>query len=305
MGLISLRHHQHVENARFSILIPTWNNLKYLRLCIGSILKNSALKHQIIVHINEGTDGSLEWIKESGFSYTYSERNIGICWAVNALRGLADAEYLVFMNDDMYVCPGWDAALMGEIHSLPDNWFYLSSTLIQPRKFWDRSVISPAPFGEDTETFDEEGLLKRFMEIPHGDWHGSTWPPTVVHRDLWDLVGGFSVEFSPGLYSDPDFSAKLYMAGVRHFKGIDKSRVYHFEARSTGRVKKNKGTKQFLFKWGLTSSSFMRYILHRGEPFNTPLTQPVVPKLVLIRCRIKLAWGSFFAGGQSKKLLKP
>ncbi|OFY60122.1 MAG: family 2 glycosyl transferase, partial [Bacteroidetes bacterium RBG_13_46_8] len=246
--MIDLCHKQSDPGTRFSLLIPTWNNLKYLQLCIKSIKKNSAFPHQIIVHINEGTDGTLQWIQQNGFSYTYSRINIGVCWAMNAMRRLVDTEYIVFLNDDMYVCPGWDTALDEEIRALPDNRFYLSSTVIQPRKFWCRSVIAPVSFGEDTESFREDDLLQHFMDVQHGDWSGSTWPPTLVHRDIWDLAGGYSVEFSPGLYSDTDFSAKLFLCGVRYFKGVNKSRVYHFEARSTGRVKKNKGNRQFLFK---------------------------------------------------------
>ena len=41
----------------FSIIIPTFNNLEYLKLCLKSILKNSKFDHEIIVHINEGNDG--------------------------------------------------------------------------------------------------------------------------------------------------------------------------------------------------------------------------------------------------------
>jgi glycosyltransferase involved in cell wall biosynthesis len=37
----------------FSILIPTWNNLRFLQVCIDSIRKNSSLEHQILVHVNE------------------------------------------------------------------------------------------------------------------------------------------------------------------------------------------------------------------------------------------------------------
>ena len=177
-------------------------------------------------------------------------------------------DYVLFMNDDMYVCPGWDKALWEEIQSLPDNRFFLSSTLIQPRPFFCKSVIAPADFGQSVETFDEDRLLREFATLPHGDWQGATWPPNIVHRDIWDLVGGYSVEYSPGMYSDPDFSAKLYHAGVRYFKGVDRSRIYHFEARSTHRIVKNDGSIQFLRKWGITSASFMRDVLHRGQPWS-------------------------------------
>lgn len=253
----------------FSILIPTWNNLPFLKLCVDSIRKNSTYVHEIIIHINEGTDGTTEWVKGQGLKYARSEQNVGVCYALNGLRPLVTTDYIVFMNDDMYVCPNWDKALYEEIQNAGHKMFFLSATLIQPRPFFCKSVIAPANYGETVESFDEQRLLDEHMTLPHGDWQGATWPPNVVHRDTWDLVGGYSVEFSPGMYSDPDFSAKLWHAGVRLFKGVGRSRVYHFEARSTQRVVKNDGSIQFLRKWGITSASFMRDILHRGEPFGT------------------------------------
>ena len=37
----------------FSIIIPTLNNLKYLKFCLNSIIKNSKLNNEIIVHVSE------------------------------------------------------------------------------------------------------------------------------------------------------------------------------------------------------------------------------------------------------------
>ena len=37
---------------KFSIVIPTFNNLEYLKLCVSSIKKNSIFNHEIIVHNN-------------------------------------------------------------------------------------------------------------------------------------------------------------------------------------------------------------------------------------------------------------
>ena len=60
-----LIYHQNNKNEdnKFSILIPSWNNLAYLKTCIESIEKNSFYTHQIIVLINEGTFGSIPWAK--------------------------------------------------------------------------------------------------------------------------------------------------------------------------------------------------------------------------------------------------
>ena len=280
----------HHESNLFSILIPTWNNLTFLKLCIESIRKNSSFQHQIIVYVNDGSDGTLDWVKSIGLDFVHSPNNVGICFALNALRPLVKTDYILYMNDDMYVCPQWDKYLWEEIEQLPDNKFFLSSTLIQPRPFYCKSVIAPATYGESVEAFDEKRLLEEYSTLPHKDWMGATWPPNVVHRNIWDLVGGYSVELSPGMYSDPDFSAKLWLAGVRYFKGISKSRVYHFEARSTQRIVKNNGSAQFLLKYGITSSSFIKYVLHRGEKFDEQkLHQVDIAKIKanLLRSKLK------------------
>jgi hypothetical protein len=72
------------------------------------------------------------------------------------------------------------------------------------------------------------------------------------------------------MYSDPDFSNKLWKAGVRLFKGVSASRAYHFGSKSVSRAKLNKGYYQFINKWGYTSSFLTKKILHRGEIFKGP-----------------------------------
>ena len=38
----------------FSIVIPSWNNLPCLRLCVESLRRNSRHAHQVLVHVNDG-----------------------------------------------------------------------------------------------------------------------------------------------------------------------------------------------------------------------------------------------------------
>ena len=114
------------ENAIFSILIPTWNNLDLLKICVESIEKNSYFKHQIIIHVNEGNDGTLEWVKAANYYHTQSDSNVGICYSLNALAKLATTNYILYINDDMYVCPNWDKYLMDAIQEQEDDNFYFS-----------------------------------------------------------------------------------------------------------------------------------------------------------------------------------
>ena len=62
----------------FSIIIPTFNNIKYLKLCIESI-KNSVFNHEIIAHVNIGIDGTKEYLERENIEYTFTKYNAGIC----------------------------------------------------------------------------------------------------------------------------------------------------------------------------------------------------------------------------------
>ncbi len=254
-------------NAKFSILVPSWNNLPYLKLCIESLRKNSVFEHQILVFVNEGNDGTREWLAlQVDISYVLCDENVGVCYALNILSGLASTDYIAYMNDDMYACPKWDQYLFDDILSIGHKYFFISGTAIERVP---QSVCSiEGNFGNNIESFEEKRLLKSYADAPMQDWNGATWPPNIVHKDIWALVGGYSIEFSPGMYSDPDFSMKLWQAGVRYFKGIAASRVYHFGSLSVKRVKRNRGYHTFISKWGMTSSTFSKIILKRGTPFE-------------------------------------
>ncbi len=285
----------HLEELKYkpliSIVIPSWNNIDLLKLCIKGIKKNTKSTYQIIVHINEGSDGSLEWVKENKLSYTYSKQNNGVCYGYNAPSALALADYIVLLNDDMYVCPNWDIELINEVEKLDHIYFSISGTMIEPTGTKNMCAIAPFDYGSSPENFQEEKLINEFDKIKFDNWSGSSWYPLILHKYIWNIVGGLSVEFSPGMYSDPDFSMKLYHAGVRYFKGVSKSRVYHFQAKTTSRIKKNNGRKQFLNKWGLANSTFYKYYLKLGHSFNGSIEKPKLSlsfKLRLLKDKIKM-----------------
>ncbi len=250
----------------FSILIPSWNNLAYLRLCVESLRRHSSRAHQIVVHANEGADGTREWLRQEGVEHTASERNIGICYAVNLAATLAKAEHLLYLNDDMVAAPGWDFALEQALERVKRHGRYmLSGTMVEPLQTGNRCVVV-ADYGREPAHFDMARFLAESRSLARSDWLGATWPPTLVPRELWHRVGGYSIEFSPGMGSDNDLSMKLWHAGCRVFLGVGNSLFYHFAKATTARIRMNNGRRQFLMKWGMTQSTFDQYYLRRGEP---------------------------------------
>lgn len=286
----------HSKNTVFSIIIPTWNNLPFVKLCVESILKNSSYNHQVVLHINDGSDGTLEWAKQQGIDFTYSSQNVGICLACNAAFSLTKADYIIYINDDMYVCPEWDKKLYQAIKGYGKDDFYFSATMIEREGESGGCASAPHNYGDSVENFRENDLLKDYTKLAIPDWQGANFPPSIMHRRLWNLIGGFSIEFSPGMYSDPDICRKLWEVGVRNFRGVGDSLVYHFMSKSVGRIKKNNGKKQFFQKWGISSRTFfdfyLRFYTHNKDSgYKGILKEPEEsPALQLKRIRDKIKY---------------
>ena len=259
----------------FTILIPTYNNLKYLKLFCKSIKINSNFEHQLIFHINDGSDGSYDYINNNKYQFTHSKMNIGLCSSITEASKLIKNEYVLYSHDDMYFCKNWDKFLIEEVQKQNNNLFYFSGTNISYK-----NGILNFDCGNTPENFDQI-KFDNFCEKDNSpDLQGSHWAPHLIHRELWDKIGGFSEEFNPGDGSDPDFCMKLWLENVRIFKGISKFKVYHFSSVTTrkGMIKLNNGTKIFTLKYGFNPRYFRKYYLKGGTNsiFDGPLSEPKI-----------------------------
>ena len=261
----------------FSIIIPTFNNLDYLKLCIKSLRVNSSYNHQIIPHVNIGKDGTVDFLEKENIEYTFTKHNAGICEGMNMASKKAKNDFILYAHDDFYFCPEWDSTLKNEIDKIGHNKFYLSGIMMNngPLKF---------DCGDSLENFNESKLLRNYQNINHYDFQGSTWAPHLIHKDVWDKIGGFSEEYFPGTGSDPDLNMKLWKEGVRIFKGLQNCKVYHFGSIVTRQKEKkfntitesgSKGSKIFLLKWGISIKFFKKYFLKSDTIYLEPLKEPV------------------------------
>ena len=257
----------------FTILIPTYNNLKYLRLFCESIKINSNFNHQLIFHINDGSDGSFDYINNNKYQFTYSKNNIGLCSSIKEASKLIKNEYVLYAHDDMFFCKNWDKFLIKEVQKQNNNLFYFSGTNVSYK-----NGILNFDCGNTAENFDQIKFNNFCEQDNSPDLQGSHWAPHLIHRDLWSKVGGFSVEFDPGDGSDPDLCMKLWNEGVRTFKCISRFKVYHFGSVTTRKrdININNGTKKFLLKFGFNPRFFRKFYL-KGDgkiKYLGPLDDP-------------------------------
>ena len=283
----------------FSIIIPTFNNLDYLKLCLKSIAVNSTFKHQVIPHVNVGEDGTKNYLDDNHIDHTYTKDNAGICKGMNLASKKAKFDYILYAHDDFYFCPGWDKIMKEEIDKIGHNKFYLSGIMMNngPIKM---------NCGNNLKDFNEKKLLNEYKNYNLYDFQGSTWAPHLIHKDLWNKVGVFSEEFFPGTGSDPDLNMKLWNEGVRVFKGLNDCKVYHFGSIVTRKYKNHptiqtesgsKGSKIFLLKWKISIKFFKKYYLNSDIKYISPLGEPkktIIFYIDLIICKLNYFYLKLF-----------
>ena len=259
----------------FSILIPTFNNHEYLKFCIRSLKNNSNFNNQIICHVNVGEDETINFLKQNNIDYTHTSYNAGICEGINNAAKLAKFDYLLYAHDDFYFCPSWDSILSEEVTKIGHNNFYLSGTMMNQGQIAFNC-------GDTPNNFNEKKFLEEYKNHNFYDFQGSTWAPSLVHKNIWNKVGGLSEEYFPGTGSDPDFNMKLWNLGIRIFKGINNFKVYHFGSIVLRKkIKKisnknygSRGAKTFLIKWGISIKFFKKFYLRSNTKYLNPLTEP-------------------------------
>ena len=258
---------------KISILVATYNNIDYLKLFLNSIEKNSFFKHEIIIHVNEGSDGTLDYVKKKNLKFKHTDDNIGLCKSINSISKLVSTNHILYSHDDMFFCKNWDQYLIDEIKKINHKNYYLAGTNVSVSK----GLIN-YDCGSTPESFDEKKFNSFCLQDNSDNFQSSHWAPHLIHKDIWNNVGGFSEEFNPGDASDPDLCMKLWNNNVRIFKSISKFKVYHFNSVTTRKsnIKLNNGTKTFILKYKINPRFFRKYYL-RGDKtrfYNGELKKP-------------------------------
>ena len=105
--------HQNEAPFSLSIIIPNFNDAKFLKECIDSIVTQSVTPDELIILDDASTDNSIEVISKaiSGYPFARIEHNpvnLGFGGVPNANRGLqlAKSKYVYFLGANDFILPG-------------------------------------------------------------------------------------------------------------------------------------------------------------------------------------------------------
>lgn len=148
------------------ILIVTYNQFDYLRQCVQSIRDNTE-DYQIYVWDNGSQEDMRSWLaSQPDIIVTRSETNLGFIIPNNRLIAQGQNPFVILLNDDTLVCPGWDKALIAHLqNNMASQVGYIGGWLDDDAKGsrfgWGGSVdyIPGWCFAISRETYQEFGLF--------------------------------------------------------------------------------------------------------------------------------------------------
>jgi GT2 family glycosyltransferase len=108
-------------DAPVSVVLVTWNSLKWLPGCFGSLESQTCGATEIVVVDNGSTDGGVEWIREHCPRARIIENaeNRGFCVANNQGIAASTREHVLLLNTDVELAPDFVAILLEELDEDP------------------------------------------------------------------------------------------------------------------------------------------------------------------------------------------
>jgi GT2 family glycosyltransferase len=158
------------KGPRFSVIILNWNGRHHLEECLESVQGQSFRNFEAIVVDNGSTDGSQAWLKERlGNDQRLLElpANLGFAGGNNAGILAARGQFVILLNNDTIVDPGWLAAIDASILRHPDAGMFTPKILNYYRRdeidntghliYPDGLARGRHRLEKDDGRFDEEG----------------------------------------------------------------------------------------------------------------------------------------------------
>ena len=221
------------EIPRASIVIPTMRNVA-LRTCLDSLraIDGDGVTFEVLVVLNDAS-AEIELIAadfRDAITIIRSPVNLGVSGGFNLGFGAARGEYLIQLQDDAIVEPGWLKHLVERADATPSAGAIGSLVTDEHHRVTDPGHI----VWRDGIT--QRGILadgcepERYSECYPIDYHGSVG--TLIRREAWQSVSGLDDSYFPAYYGDVDFCFRLRERGWSILLE-PKSRVIHSESKSS------------------------------------------------------------------------
>ncbi|MEO5596314.1 MAG: glycosyltransferase [Lysobacteraceae bacterium] len=221
------------DAPRASIVIPVFNQLAHTLNCLHALANcgDATACEVIIVDDGSSDDTATRLPAIKGLRYLRNAANLGFVGACNAGAVVARGEFVVFLNNDTAVQPGWLDALLGTFDA-HENAGLVGAKLVYPdgRLQEAGGIVFSDGSGWNYGRF-EDPADPRFNHVRDVDYCSGA--AIALRTDVFRTLGGFDSRYAPAYYEDTDLAMQVRAAGMRVLYQPE-SVVVHFEGATAG-----------------------------------------------------------------------
>jgi len=200
---------------RVSVIVVTYNNIELTKACLASLDEHTNHENlEVIVVDNASVDGSpallQEWVSQgANRKIILNENNRGFAAGNNQGLAIADGEYLVLLNNDTFVTPGWVRTLYRHLERNK------SIGIIGPVT---NNIGNEAKIQISYESMDE--MLVESAKYTHShigklqSIQTAAFFCVMFSRQTYETVGPLDEAFGRGFFEDDDYCRRVEQIGL-------------------------------------------------------------------------------------------
>jgi GT2 family glycosyltransferase len=217
-----------------SVIIPVFNKAEFTFQCLRSLVREVDFRDtEVVVVDNASTDETRELLAHFRGLVRVIENaeNRGFVDACNQGAAASRGRFLLFLNNDTVVLPGWldglvetaerdeRAGAVGSLFLYPDGRIQEAGAVV-----WSNGEAFHYGWGRSSE--DRRFTFAREVDYCSG-------ASLLVRRELFERLGGFDRRYAPAYYEDTDLCMGVRSLGYKVVYQPH-SRLYHFEGATAG-----------------------------------------------------------------------
>lgn len=217
--------------GRVSIVILTFNQLKYTKECVESIRRHTPEPHEIVFVDNGSTDGTVKWLKQlikenPAYKLIENKKNLGFAKGCNQGITASSGEHILLLNNDVVVTEGWLSGMLEPLNSSTDIGIVgpMTNNISGPQRVMDID-------------YSEDRLDGYSASFRKHNRHRRVSMRRIVgfcmlfKRELVERIGLLDEMFGSGNFEDDDYCLRATLAGYRNLIAGDVF-IHHYGSRS-------------------------------------------------------------------------